>query len=373
MTQNSLPDFARVEGGAIAGRYMAQFWQPIAMGSDYPVGKARRIKMLGNFYTLYRGEDERLRLTQDRCPHRGTSLAYGWVEGNSIRCRYHGWKFDGEGKGQHFPAETATYASKICLKTYPVREYLGLVFAFLGQGEAPEFQTFPEADDESFGELIVRAVELPYNFFQRIENDHDEVHAHYTHPQMESYGFKELPWITARETDYGLLSVAKRKEGPTFETHCFMPNVQLREVPLQQDKTQVSLHLAWRVPIDDSTTYSVMVNRVATYDESMRGREANMEDPGEIAARVMSCEISLDEVDPDYPLLPIVQDTVSIGGQGVIADRSSENLGQSDRAIALLRQLWAREMALLERGEPLKRWHRPKDFVFKSEDALSTV
>src|SRR3546814_5716428 len=54
-----------------------------------------------------------MRLVQDRCPHRGTSLAYGWVEGDSIRCRYHGWKFDGSGQGEDFPAETATYAANI--------------------------------------------------------------------------------------------------------------------------------------------------------------------------------------------------------------------------------------------------------------------
>jgi 5,5'-dehydrodivanillate O-demethylase len=91
---------------------------------------------------------------QDRCPHRGTSLAYGWVEGNCIRCRYHGWTFDGEGKGLDFPAETKTYPTKVALKTYPVREYLGLIFAYLGGGEPPEFTRFPELEDESRGELL---------------------------------------------------------------------------------------------------------------------------------------------------------------------------------------------------------------------------
>src|SRR3546814_9454740 len=92
-------------------------WSPDVCSSDLVAGKARRIKILGTHYTLYRGADGHMRLVQDRCPHRGTSLAYGWVEGDSIRCRYHGWKFDGSGQGEDFPAETATYAANICLKT----------------------------------------------------------------------------------------------------------------------------------------------------------------------------------------------------------------------------------------------------------------
>src|SRR3546814_5284998 len=121
--QSFVPDFARVENDALAGQLLASFWQPIALSQNYVAGKARRIKILGTHYTLYRGADGHMRLVQDRCPHRGTSLAYGWVEGDSIRCRYHGWKFDGSGQGEDFPAETATYAANICLKTYRSEEH----------------------------------------------------------------------------------------------------------------------------------------------------------------------------------------------------------------------------------------------------------
>src|SRR3546814_10395147 len=79
--QSFVPDFARVENDALAGQLLASFWQPIALSQNYVAGKARRIKILGTQYTLYRGADGHMRLVQDRCPHRGTSLAYGWDEG----------------------------------------------------------------------------------------------------------------------------------------------------------------------------------------------------------------------------------------------------------------------------------------------------
>ena len=352
-------EYSRIEGGAIAGRYLAQFWQPLALSREYKPGQVKRVKMLGNFYTLYRTADGEMKLVQDRCPHRGTSLAYGWVEGSSIRCRYHGWKFDATGQGEEFPAETATYARSMCIKTYPVREYLGVVFGFLGEGEAVEFPRFPELEDEASGELLSLASVLPYNYFQRVENDVDEVHVHFAHGEFAgTFGLNELPRITAKETEYGLVSTAARDDGSKHYTHCIMPNVMLREVVQQHDRDNFTMHAAWRVPIDDVSTYSLFIDRVKKPDPGMREKLAKMEDPNVIAAKVMRCEMTLDEIDQDHPLLPVIQDTVVMAGQGINTNREAEHLGASDRAIGLLRKLWQRELAALKEGRSLTSWNR---------------
>ena len=281
------------------------------------------------------------------------------MEGSSIRCRYHGWKFSGDGQGEDFPAETATYARSICLKTYPAREYLGVIFGFFGAGEPPEFLRFPELEDESAGELLSVATVLPYNYYQRVENDIDEVHVHFTHGEFAgSFGISDIPLITATETEYGLVNVATRPDGSKLFTHAFMPNVMLREVVTQQDRSQLTVHAAWRVPIDDVSTLSLFIDRVANPDKSMHEKLKTMIDPNELAAKIMSCEMTLDDVDELHPLLPVIQDTVCMAGQGVVADRKAENLGRSDRAIGLLRRLWLRELRALREGEPLKAWRR---------------
>lgn len=368
---NDDSDFARVENGALAGKFVSRFWQPILLSSDLPEGRARRVKLIGEYYTLYRGEDGAVRMTQDRCPHRGTSLAYGWVEGNCIRCRYHGWKFGADGRGVEFPAETATYAQKVALKTYPTREYLGAIFCYVGEAPAPEFPRFPEAEDEGRGELQVQSVILPYNFFQRIENDHDESHVFFTHRDMfAKYGLTEVPQISAKETEFGMVVVSTRRDGRQRVGYGFMPNILLREVPIPQDRTKMSLLLAWRVPIDDVTTYSVMVSRIGTFDPQMREAK-EYEDPAAIAQRILDGELTLEDVDESHPLLPVIQDTVSIGGQGKIADRSAEHLGRSDKGVALLRRVWAREMQAIRDGKPGKTFKRPADFVFGQEIASS--
>jgi 5,5'-dehydrodivanillate O-demethylase len=163
--------------------------------------------------------------------------------------------------------------------------------------------------------------------------------------------------------------VSTRPDGKQRVGYGFMPNILLREVPIPQDESKMSLLLAWRVPIDDVSTFSVMVTRIGNYSSAVRAREGAMEDPMAIAARVLRCEITLDEVDQDHPMLPVIQDTVSLAGQGIIADRSNEHLGQSDKGVAILRRIWAREMRAVQDGLPLKSWKRPSDFHFGKEIA----
>ena len=367
-------EYSSIENGAIASKYLATFWQPVALAKDCLPGTSKRIKILGNHYTLYRGEEGAVNLVQDRCPHRGTSLAYGWVEGNCIRCRYHGWKFSGDGTGVEFPAETETYVRSISLDSYPVREYLGVIFAYLHGGEAPEFPRYPELEDESAGELVSMAVTLPYNYFQRVENDVDEVHIYFVHREfMAGFGLIDLPRITAKETGYGLVCTTARSDGSKFFTHFHMPNMFLREAAIGQDKDNLATHAGWRVPIDNVSTLSVMIDRVKNYDESVRENEKKMVDPAEIARQVLAGEFTLDEVDQSHPLLPVIQDTVAMAAQGLIADRSAEHLGQSDRALGLLRRIWARDLHAFRDGTPRKTWRRsgPEKLTMYEAGALA--
>jgi 5,5'-dehydrodivanillate O-demethylase len=82
-------------------------------------------------FTLYRGESGAPHLVGFRCAHRGTQVTVGWVEGDEIRCRYHGWKFGPDGQCTEQPGEPEPFCEKIRIKSYPTREYLGLIFAYL--------------------------------------------------------------------------------------------------------------------------------------------------------------------------------------------------------------------------------------------------
>src|SRR3712207_1885017 len=103
-------DYVHTGPGTPAGRYLRRFWQPVACSHEIPAGRAKPVKIMEEELTLYRGEGGAAHVVAFRCPHRGTQLSTGWVEGDNIRCFYHGWKYDGTGQCIEQPAEDAAFA-----------------------------------------------------------------------------------------------------------------------------------------------------------------------------------------------------------------------------------------------------------------------
>ena len=133
-------DFVHTGPGTIAGRYLRRFWQPVYVAERLKAGQAMPIRIMGEDFTLYRGESGAPYVVDFRCAHRGTQLSIGWVEGECIRCFYHGWKYNGIGQCVEQPAEGESFAAKVKIRSYPTREYLGLVFAYFGDGEVAPFR-----------------------------------------------------------------------------------------------------------------------------------------------------------------------------------------------------------------------------------------
>ena len=118
----SFADLIRTAPGTLAGRYMRMFWQPIYRAEDLPAGKAKPIRIMSEDFTLYRGGGGSPHVVGFRCAHRGTQLSAGWVEGDCIRCMYHGWLYDSTGQCLEQPAEDKSFAKKIRIRSYPTRD-----------------------------------------------------------------------------------------------------------------------------------------------------------------------------------------------------------------------------------------------------------
>ena len=84
-------DLVSTRPGSLAGTFMRRFWHPIHRAEELRAGQAKPIEIMSERFTLYRGESGTPHVVDFRCPHRGTQLSAGWVEGDSIRCMYHGW------------------------------------------------------------------------------------------------------------------------------------------------------------------------------------------------------------------------------------------------------------------------------------------
>src|SRR5688500_15469914 len=124
--QPHIDDVVRTSPETLCGRYLRRFWQPLYRSEDLKPGRAVPVEIMSEKFTLYRGHSGSPHIVALRCAHRGTQLSAGWVEGEDIRCRYHGWKYDASGQCLEQPSESTSFASKVCIRSWPVREYLGL-------------------------------------------------------------------------------------------------------------------------------------------------------------------------------------------------------------------------------------------------------
>src|SRR3954447_13064434 len=272
-------DVYRIGPGTLAGRYLRRWWHPVYLARELPAGRAKPVRILGEDLTLYRGEDGTPHLVAFRCAHRATQLSTGWVEGDNIRCFYHGWAYDGNGQCVEQPAEPEPFCNRIRIKSYPVRGYIGLIFAYMGEGEPPEFPRYPEFEGE--GVLENSTYVRMCNYFNQLESNMDEAHVAFVHRNSDftAVGLNnDIPFITGEETDYGVVKYGHRKDQPVRVSHFFMPDSLWIAGSGGAAGGTVSQNIAWRVPIDDERHQSFNASFVPlTGEDAERYRERQAE------------------------------------------------------------------------------------------------
>jgi 5,5'-dehydrodivanillate O-demethylase oxygenase subunit len=361
-------DFVHVGPGTLAGRYLRSYWQPVSLASDLPVGQAKPLRILGEDFTLYRGEGGAPHVVAYRCAHRGTQLSTGWVEGDCLRCFYHGWKYDGSGQCVEMPAEDASFPPKVKIASYPTEEYLGLIFAYLGEGMPPPLPRY--ADFETEGVLLNSTYVRHCSYFQNIENGLDPVHTAFAHRESRGtfVGLDGVPRMTGEESPWGITMYGTRPSGKVRVNQFGMPNVLHIQLPSGSREAGWMDALAWRVPVDDATHRSFNVNLVHVTGEAAEQYRAYLASQPqytgpsavEVGDAILRGERHVDDV-AERAIIVNVQDYVAQAGQGAIQDRTQERLGRSDVLVILLRKIWERELRAFAAGQPGKAWTRPPD------------
>ncbi len=381
--QNHL--MTRIEGDAPAGRVLRAYWQPAALLEELDGERpAKALRLFGRDLVLFRDETGRLGLLDRDCAHRGADLAFGRLEDGGVRCPFHGWLFDVDGKCLETPAEPA--GSRLCQnvrqRAYPVEVRSGIVFAFLGEGAPPAFPAFdcfiaPQTHTFAFKGLV------ECNWLQALEVGMDPAHASYLHRYAEDedtnagYGkpfrgatahsnmpitrvLREngAPHIDVETTDYGLRIVALREIDAEL-THVRVTNIAFPNafvIPLSASMTISQ----WHVPVDDVSNYwfaiftsftdpvdraAMRAQRLAQYDlpeyRSKRNRANNY---GYNPAEQKSSTYTGMGFDVN------AHDQWAIESQGRIQDRTREHLGQSDKAISAYRRLLRTQLDAVAAG-----------------------
>lgn len=381
MDQNSSRDFVHTGPGTPAGRFMRTFWQPVYVAKELETGGAKPIRVMSEDFTLFRGESGKVYLVDFRCAHRQTQLSAGWVEDDCIRCFYHGWKYDGTGQCIEIPGEQDGVAQGVRIKSYPVQEYLGLIFIYIGQGDAPSLPRYPECEGPGILDAVSKGV-WPCNYFSQLDNAGDPIHIPFTHREARRRVGIETPVrrIFPEETEYGIRYATTTAKGEKIIRHFFMPNIvqlitNLRHDGILLDDSPtggaVMPRLVWQVPIDDQSFTSFVVTHIPVTGERAEKvhelrRQIQRDDgpsPQELGSRILAGNLRIRDVKvADVYKLIQVEDYVAQVGQGETPDHAKDRLCRNDIAIVLLRKIWERELGALLAGRPLKPWRRPLSF-----------
>jgi 5,5'-dehydrodivanillate O-demethylase len=372
-TENSI-DLYRTEPGTLAGRYLRSFWQPVWRAKDLPAGEAVPLRIMSEDSTLYRGETGTPHVVAFRCAHRGTQLSAGWVEGDCLRCFYHGWKYESSGKCVEQPGEDASFKSKIKIRSYPTEEYLGLIFVYFGEGATPPFPRYPDLDAGGIVDVLLNE-EWPCNYFNRLDNLGDPVHVPFTHKESRSrIGIDVVvpEQLIAEENDVGIKLTRKLAGGKTEARYILMPNMNHLRHPLRI-KGPVAKEIGegsvdrflWRVPIENDRCLGLGVDIVHLASEEAKKQflelssEAGIEGPShvELGEKVLRGKAKIKNLTgADNYELTRIEDYVAQVGQGAMPEANNFHLGRNDAVVILFRKIWDRELRALAEGQPTKEW-----------------
>ena len=333
----------RVGPGTPCGEMMRRYWWPVACSDDVGT-KPVPVKLLGEKFVLFRDATGRIGMLAERCTHRGASLKYGRVEKDGLRCCYHGWLFDREGKCLDQPCEPPGSMLKERMRqpAYEVRDVSGFVFAYIGPKPIPEFPKFDLLVREDL-DKVVMGRDAHANWLQRAENMLDALHVMCLHaplyPELAMQYPTRCEWI---EEWYGYRMELDYPNGTRDRHHHFFPagnRIQISRVGQQPYQ-----FIQWCTPLDDEDAVVYQLWAAPTADGK----------PGTVKAAKFQ-HTTFGEYkrveDGWWDLWERDQDDAAIESQGRIADRTQEHLGASDLGIVKHRRMVLRSIEAVQRGE----------------------
>src|SRR5262249_19691697 len=112
--------------GTPMGELLRRYWWPIGV-SAHLRDKPTFVRLLSEDLVLYRLPSGTAAVLGARCPHRGANLCLGHVDQRGLRCRYHGWLYDADGRVLETPGEKSDLKNRVHQTSYPVEELGGLI------------------------------------------------------------------------------------------------------------------------------------------------------------------------------------------------------------------------------------------------------
>jgi phthalate 4,5-dioxygenase len=367
----------RVGPGTPMGNVLRHYWFPALKSSELVAdGAPVRFLLLGERLVAFRDSAGRVGVMDHRCPHRCASLFLGRNEENGLRCIYHGWKYDVEGRCVDQPnlPPHQQFKEKVHAKAYRAAERNGVVYVYMGEAAKapplPDIAATHIPEDQATISFVLREC----NWLQGLEGDIDTSHLNFLHfGSMGSEDFAPTdptrfgaihrdPEYKVADTDLGTMYGAYRpgEHGQLYWriAHFMFPCWTL---PPYIAFEHYRIARAW-VPLDDTHMMFVVIGPKEGPGQQHEVGPLRPNGTGWLERYRM-----VQNYDNDYLLDREVQrtrsftgidgihqqDQAATEGMGPITDHTFENLAASDRMIVTTRRrLLGAAKALAETGTP---------------------
>ncbi|MGW2888038.1 Rieske 2Fe-2S domain-containing protein [Streptomyces griseoruber] len=351
--------------GTPMGEAMRRYWHPIATSATLTNDVPHRTRVLGEDLIVFRDGQGRPGVVFERCAHRGSSLFYGRVEEDGLRCCYHGWKFDVQGHCLDQAVEPGGGKRRNLARQpwYPVEERYGLVFVYMGPPDRkPALPRYDFMEPTEDGDQYQAGWPVPgstvtgllqdFNWLQIYENGIDPLHVNWLHSNHSGQQFINVgnptglpedfftPYppegtVTYERMEFGarykLRFLGHEKDGVRPEQvwvgELHLPNAWIFpdfSLPTADQQTDMVL---WATPTDDThhrLWFSIRSNDPERMYRFAAGVKQNGKDPWELT----------EDERQRFP-----GDGEAQQSQGPITLHSEETLAPSDRGVVMLRRM----------------------------------
>jgi nitrite reductase/ring-hydroxylating ferredoxin subunit len=375
------------------GELLRRYWTPACLSAEIPEPGCdpARVRLLGENLVAFRDMSGRIGLVQENCPHRGASLYFGRNEEiGALRCVYHGWAFDTDGRCVDMPSEPAPFCDKVRMRAYPTHESGGIVWAYMGPRETmTPFRDFG-TDGLDASAFIAGKQHSTCNWVQAMEGNIDTAHISHLHQfdgiddipddgsDKPGYPSNAMSWkfwrhdgaprLEVDDTWYGYRYAGIRTT-PNGNTHV---RITAYVVPYSTMVASIpfSLGQGMFVPIDDENCWRyILFPRDRKNPRNLGGANLFSVAPFStpISGRRDGIVPRLYTAENDYQMSSearrngifsgvsdfVSQDLMVTESMGPIYDRTQEQLGATDKAISRMRHiLISAAKGLAEGSEP---------------------
>jgi phthalate 4,5-dioxygenase oxygenase subunit len=368
--------------GTPAGKLFRCYWLPVLLAEELPENDCPpvRVKIMSERLLAFRDTQGRLGLIDEFCAHRGVSLWFGRNEENGLRCPYHGWKYDVTGQCVDVPSEPeeSGYCRKIKLKSYPMIERGGVLWAYMGppDKEPPppeyEFAAVPPA------QRYVSKRLQESNWLQAMEGGIDSSHVSFLHrgdlnsdplfkgAKGNQYNLADARPVFEVVESVGGLYIGARRNAENDRYYWRITQWVLPSFTMIPPRGNHSVHGHFWIPIDDENcwTWSFDYHPIR---ELTAAEVAAMKDGKGIHVKVIPGTFRpAANKDNDYLMDRAaqksgrsysgvegfgMQDGSIQESMGPIVDRTKENLVSTDNGIIMSRHRLLRAIKALDKGE----------------------